>query len=208
MENDMIGRLLYLANARPPRGKDHKQRFYAMKQRICQRFGSLDGFDVQHFVGKQCFGCDGSGVHYYWSGDRDYCWRCGGSGWFKRERWVVLARWRIGVRIFHQPSGVSYETPSLPLRRTTIEGFIEHDYHGFWHDEAAMWLALLFDWKLLGMLLAEGTTYCKWPRWLGPMVQLKQLIGVARRLMRSLRTNRDSYSRRLKCPVAQEDIPF
>ena len=218
----MIGKLLYLANSRPPSGKDRKERFYAMKQRICERFGTPDGFDVQHFAGKRCFSCYGTGIYRSeYSDYQNYCYKCNGSGWFKRERWVVLKRWRIGQRIFHQPDGVSYEAPNPPLR--TIEGFIEHAYHGFWHEEAAMLLALMFDRELLGMLLAEGSTYCKWPRWLGPMVQLKQVVGVTRRMYRSMKQRCDTCgchtwsvftNRCQRCKALREnmapssDIPF
>lgn len=184
---------LYLANSSPPGGRELRQRFYAMKQRICERYGTPDGYDIQHFDGKKCFGCDGTGIHEYWdSGDQDYCWKCGGSGWFKRERWVTLKRWRVGNRVFHQPDGVSYEKPTPVLRNITFEGFIQHGYHGFWSEEAILWLSLVFDRTLFRMLAGEGSTYCKWPRWFGPMVHLKQFIGKARLLYRSLRKRCDS----------------
>jgi len=195
----MISWLLYLANARPPSEKKQKERFYAMKQRICERFATPDGFDVQHFTGKKCWSCGGSGIHYYWDErDEDYCWKCNGTGWYRREKWVILKRWKLGKRVFHQPDGVAYGHPFPSLRNITIEGYIEHGYHGFAHEEATMWLALAFDWKLLGMLLAEGTTYVKWPRWYGPMVHLRQIAG-------KLRFRRQLS--RIKASVS-EDIPF
>lgn len=38
-----LGRLLHIANSSPPSGKDRKDRFYAMKQRILKLFGTEDG---------------------------------------------------------------------------------------------------------------------------------------------------------------------
>lgn len=192
----VVSWLLYLANARPPSGKEKRERFYEMKARICEKLGTPDGVDIQHFDGKKCFSCDGTGFYGFYWGDGntqgDYCWKCGGSGWFRSERWVTLKRWKVGKRVFHQPDGISYEKPDT---EPTIESFVEHAYHGWWHDEAVMWLALFFDWNLLRMLLAEGSTYCKWPRWLGPMVQLKQFVGVSRRLFRSLRQRCDTCNK-------------
>lgn len=218
----MISYLLHLANTSPPR-RPHRDLFYAMKLRLLQRYANPDGYDIQHIPGKRCFGCGGTGIHYYLSGDEDYCWKCGGSGWWKSPKWVVLKRWRFGRYVFHTPENVSYTEPD-PKPINTIVGYVKHCYiPGHWCEEATLWLALLFDWGLLRSLMREGTTYCRWPRWFGPMVQAMQISGMSRRLIRSMQMRCDTcgfhtwsvfVSRCTRCEAIRdaartpEDIPF
>jgi hypothetical protein len=177
MSEAMIAKLLHIANSSPP----NKKRFYDMKERILARYGAEDGYDVQHFEGKRCYGCDGTGTYYHWSGDDDYCYKCSGSGWFKHECWVTLKRWKLGTYTFHQPDGVSRVKPDPPLG-IQIESFIEHKfYRGFQVEDAAMWLGLMFDWGYFWSIMNEGSTYCTWPRTWRPLIHLRQIVGTSRR---------------------------
>ena len=68
-----------------------------MKSRILRRFGTVDGYDLQHIPGKQLLETvTGTGMFEHWSGDRGDCYRCGGNGWYRDPRWVVLDRWKLG----------------------------------------------------------------------------------------------------------------
>ena len=201
-----IGRLLHYANTSPPKRK----RFYEMKERILRRYGDRDGFDVQHFDGKICLRCGGTGL---WT-KYEACWKCGGSGLFKRERWVVLDRWKLGGFPFHTIGEVSWVAPDPPITNQ-IEGYIEHNfYSGFAPDEAAMWLGLFFDRSYLWALLNEGSTYVRWPRFLGPMVQVKQVIGHAKRFRSAMENRCISCQRHLwsaygnVCKSCNEEVPF
>lgn len=169
----MIGKLLHIANSYP--SAIDKERFYAMKSRILQRWGTPDGRDIQHIEGKQCWTCYGSGIYVgiYWiSGDewQDTCNRCFGSGWFKSPVWVVLERYRIGNFVFHQPTDRLYKAPESLEPTNQIEGYIEHRDYG-WRKPiwAAIVLGLIFDWKLawLGLKGEANSTRIvqRWHRW-------------------------------------------
>lgn len=135
-------RLLASANACPPIGDD-RERFYAIKDRILRKRGKLIGEDIQHIV-KPCWTCDASGIYgQYEDGSDIICNRCI-KGIFD-EFWVTLERWDWCGRIFHRPK-MRYRV--RPAATITIEGRIEHEYpkHG---RESMLWLALLFDRKLL-----------------------------------------------------------
>ncbi len=143
----MIARLLHIANSRPPASKAKRERFYKMKQRILNWFGTFDGHDLQQIDGKPCWSCEGTGGLYEPHG----CWKCGGDGWFKSPVWVLLKRWKFGGYTFHEPRTRLYRKPDTnSLDREIIKGYIEHASYP-WKDvqRARFILALLFDWKLL-----------------------------------------------------------
>lgn len=145
-----LATLLHKANSSPP--WEFKKDFYELKQRILQRFGTPDGHDVQHIPGKECYGCDGTGIFKY--SEYDTCERCYGSGWYKQPVWVVLRRYRFGRYVFHSPESRSYTRPDPDITR--IHGYVEHArYPGRQHDLAFAWLCLLFGrwglfWRWLG----------------------------------------------------------
>ena len=121
-----LGRLLHLANASPP--FEFRKEFYALKEEILERYGTRDGHDVQHIPGKECYTCDGTGIFERYNGDTDYCYRCGGSGWYKSPVWVVLERFRLGRFSFHIPRKRSYTKPDPDTTR--IHGYIKHASYG------------------------------------------------------------------------------
>jgi len=143
----MIARLLHIANSAPPAGKDRRERFYKMKQRILNWFGTEDGHDLQYIEGKQCWSCEGTGGLYEPHG----CWKCGGDGWFKSPVWILLKRWKFGEYTFHEPLQRYYSRPDTHSHaKPMIEGYIEHASYP-WKDiqRARFILSLLFDWRLL-----------------------------------------------------------
>jgi hypothetical protein len=121
--------------------------FYALKDRLLQRYASYDGVDVQHIV-KPCWGpgCDGDENRFTCPGSS--CRKCGGTGVFS-ERFIPLQRWNFEGRIFHRPMGETSKRPA------TIEGHILHgDVDAHAAADAALWLFLLCDrrlfWSTLG----------------------------------------------------------
>lgn len=166
---ETLGFVLHVANSSP--GID-RHGFYAMKEQILRRFGTLCALDTQHIV-KPCWGCDGRGRRPNRWGVPDVCGRCWGSGIF-HERFVLLERWNLGGWIFHRPA---CDLPASTDRASvTIRGRIEHYSYGAWSKEAQCWLALLFDLDLFYSLMT--TSYpCGW-RW-GPMGLLNKLLYYA-----------------------------
>lgn len=161
----VLARLLWLANGSPPHtGRD---RFYAMKRGLLERYATKDGVDIQH-VRKICYGCDGTG--FYEDTGRD-CRRCWGTGTWA-EFWVELQRWEWCGYRFHTPGPKLYRKPETTA--ANITGYIEHRPRpGRWPDEAALWLALIYDrglwWKLVTSCWHHGWTWC-------PMVNLRWLL--------------------------------
>ena len=97
--------------------------FYKIKAQILKKYGKHIGYDVQFIEGKKCHSCGGSGIHYYWEGELDYCWHCH-QGWYKRPTWVILERVQFGSYTFHQPYERVYKKPEVST--PVIEGYIEH----------------------------------------------------------------------------------
>ena len=155
----MIARLLHVANSQP----FMKSEFYELKKAILERRGKSDGYDIQHFGGKICFGCDGTGEWYHPSGDYgDICERCGGSGYWKRPCVVVLDRFKFGRYPFHSIQKVVYDSDEIDYLvelddqyHKKINGFIRHKYYGGWKAEnATLWLFLIhrrFRWFWQGV---------------------------------------------------------
>jgi len=160
--------LLHLANAHPP--TLYRREFYALKDRLCRRYGRLVGEDVQHIVDR-CWGyeedagCAGK-----------LCRRCGGTGIWS-ERFILLHRWALGGRVFHRPDRTVYGPGWIP----TIEGRITHEgvsRHA--SREAALWLALLFDRALFWRLFRSSRTHEL--RWC-PMLALQAVVFELRRFV-------------------------
>lgn len=196
----ILCRLLWLANSDPP--CIHRQRFYAMKYVMLRRWATPAGYDVQH-IRKECYGCDGTGV--YRDSGRD-CRRCWGSGAYS-DKWYRLDRWEWHGRIFHTPAWEITRRDANPV--ATIEGHVQHTRGlGRKPDEAALWLALLFDRGLFWKLLTGGSP-CGWTGL--PLCTLNQAVfGVAMHWQRSMRRFR---SRRHRMPELRswdwtDDVPF
>ncbi len=174
-----LPRLLHIANASPPHwSSTDKQAFYALKQRLLERYAAEGGFDVQHIPGKRCWRCDGTGTHtYFESGDQDYCWKCGGDGWFKSPKWVTLQRYVWGPYPFHIPRETSYKRPVPDITR--IEGYIAHAVYGGRQSELAYaWLCVkCCKWRLFWSWVKSGRPCgLQWH----PLLVLKQVVNTIR----------------------------
>jgi hypothetical protein len=178
----LVARALRLANANPPTLGAERAAFYAMKDRLCRRYGDRVGRDWQEIV-RECYGCDGSGRYTYPEGDWDECRRCGGDGVYDRF-WVELERWEIAGLVFHRPAGRSYTPPGDPV---AIVGRIRHARVGWAGREAGLWLALAFDRPLFLRLMTRGGCACG-PTWRHPLVTLQKatstLASLAKRFAR------------------------
>lgn len=120
-----IGYLMYLAN-----GEGKRDIWYSLKQRLCDRYGINDGYDVQCLPGKKCYSCDGTGIfvryHSFGSSTKERCYRCT-EGWYKTPSFVLLQRIKVGDHVFHKPVGRQSKLcfPDIPIS-VKIEGYIEH----------------------------------------------------------------------------------
>ncbi len=135
--------------------------FYAIKKSILLKYTDVDGCDVQHIEGKQCFSCNGTGDFYHWSGDTDICFKCAGTGMFKDPFWSVLQRYKFGKYTFHQPLAKVYKKPNT--QTNIINGYISHKdtkYGGY----AVMILYLLFDFKYFIYILKDDLSRWYWYR--------------------------------------------
>lgn len=119
----------WLAQANAADFDEKKFHFYPFKTRFLRSHAVSDGVDLQTIV-KKCWCGDG-----IWRGRDDTlprrlwepCDRCGGTGIHATHK-VVLLRWLIGGKIFHEPSGwkehAQYLSPQV--YRTRFEGLIKH----------------------------------------------------------------------------------
>lgn len=145
----MIDRLLHICNSEPY-CFGSKDEFYALKSRLLERYGTPDGYDVQHIPGKPCWSCEGTGGLYEPCG----CYKCGGSGWFKHPVWISLKRHRFGRFVFHTPENRSYVKPKPDV--TNIEGYVKHACYSRRQVQwAALVLSLLFARQVFWRLASE-----------------------------------------------------
>ena len=72
-------------------------RWYALKDRFCERFGTRDGYDLQRL---KCWGYYSRQLGGFAGCIGPDCQKCGGTG---VHRTTYLRRYRIGSRIFHRP---------------------------------------------------------------------------------------------------------
>ena len=158
-----LPQILHIANSYPH--AVDKDRFYTLKLKILMKHGTPDGFDVQHFLGKECWNCDGTGTFYHASGTPDQCDRCCG-GWHKLPKWVRLPRWKFGRFVFHSVGEVTHSEAVVkawgePAEKFT--GFLAHkDYTIRQMKRAHMLLGLLCDWGYMRAALAEVWRYSRW----------------------------------------------
>lgn len=192
----MIAKLLHICNSNPHCFGD-KEDFYALKSRLLDRYGTPDGYDVQHIPGKPCWSCEGTGGLYEPCG----CYKCGGSGWFKHPVWVTLRRYRMGRYVFHTPDGRSYEKPEPDV--TNIEGYVQHaNYDWRTLERAALVLALLFERRFFWRLLKD-----RWERLWIVRLLTRRCIDCKRRTW-SVRTWRCRSCEVMREIVGQPDLPF
>lgn len=133
--------------------------FYAIKDRVLRRWGTLVGHDLQLFSGRACWTCrsrdEATGAwlpHMHklhgWTPEDHDCRSCGSCGWYRWPAYVVLERWVFGGYVFHRPLARPQPYRDGPLEvanRLVIHGRIPKLGHGKLTDRAEMLLYLLFD---------------------------------------------------------------
>lgn len=117
--------VLHHANSDPPFREPDRADFYALKQAICEAFGTRENDDLQAIVDKCCCG---DGIYRrrgYWDDDgiQEICNKCNGTAIYRRY-WVRLERWRITDKVFHRPA--ERLTTSFAPGTVTIQGRIKH----------------------------------------------------------------------------------
>lgn len=192
-----------------------KQPWYALKDKLCKRFGVNDGYDVQFIEGKKCYSCRGTGIyhkHYHGEWIADECYNCCGTGMYKDDRYIVLERIKVGRYIFHRPqkdTAISWTKPLAPEIPTsvTINGYIDHC------RVKNGWLAfgilfLLFDpYAYIQYVKTWGLGWrCAW--WL-PQNYLHNIMHIRKNGFDAIPFRRFKQKRKLKIlPEATDDLPF
>lgn len=189
----LLFRMLRSANS-----GDHpwkRQWFYPFKERLLDRYGIPDGYDLQVLPGKVCFRCSGDRHDpYLWDEDQNQpepCDRCGGSGWWLPPKNVYLHRFKLWGGVFHTPRMQPPASPFHPLVEEpvmTFEGLLPRREVD--QNEAARCALLL-------VLVFEPSTWVKM-HWLA-----------ANNLWRRLRRRSDYLKRWLRAWREDDDsIPF
>ncbi|TAK51462.1 MAG: hypothetical protein EPO24_15860 [Bacteroidetes bacterium] len=151
MMRRLLGFLLFHANHNP----EYKEEFYAIKRTILKRWGTFIDYELQHFTGVRCNRCI-SGIDEYsvaWGDDDELnydasCYACGGTGWYKEERWVLLKKSKLGRYVFHTPISSAYGDIEHPITIKVIEGYISHTgIPSQKNRECALLLFLLYDYE-------------------------------------------------------------
>lgn len=213
---DILGDVLHCANSRPPHIRERE--FYALKELLLKRFGTGNGFDVQHII-KDCWNCDGTGKLYMETMHLGQltsiyvgkCNRC--TNGIYRQFWVRLERYRLGRHFFHTPKERYYSDPGLTMQRPIIEGYIKHhDYPGHLPLEAALWLFLIFEprlfWRTFGHI---GAHKAKTPLCLLSNLAywLNHVPYNTRRNFQNIKWHFDEWmDDRRGRPSLDEDLPF
>lgn len=172
----LLAHLLHWANAQPPMG--YRREFYALKSRLCHRYGQPDGFDVQEIV-KPCWGRWGEAGDVC---DDARCRKCGGSGIYDRS-YVQLQRWQWGAFLFHEPigrfGGIPRRFPKTKEQpKAVIIGYVRHTDYGRLSSEARLWLYLLTgSWRLLWRDLWSG---CCCGRYVYPFLLIQRCLWTMR----------------------------
>lgn len=130
----IIAWLLFLANSQP------WNNFYPLKNKLLKQYAKLIGYEYQHFDPLGCYKCYGTGFFGY-----EQCWDCDGSGIYKPEMWVGLAKYQFGKYIFHTPIGrIVGEIDPKPPPSLRIDGKIIHTYQRY-SNEANLILKIIYD---------------------------------------------------------------
>lgn len=181
------GQLLAIVNAWAGRTSSYeaaKFSIYRLKDVILTRHGVPDGTDLQ-IITLYCRACHGAGWHGpQWR--REGCWTCWGSGVYARD-YIILARYRIGDRVFHIPNGASrfrvmdrehytHWRPTGEGHVNVIQGIVAHEpISPRWRWLAFLALALRFAPKHSGLVVSlwsheQRRAVHAWWRWGGGAV--------------------------------------
>ena len=125
-----VATLLHHANRKPSVFFSSKK-FYAEKERILKKYGTLLGHELQHIQGKRCYECNGSGKEYCsYLEDYDTCSNCHG-GWYKLPFVSVLEKYEFMGFSFHIPKEKIYSSLDDDILKKynvigEVSGYITH----------------------------------------------------------------------------------
>lgn len=125
------------------------ENFYRIKTEILKKYAKLTGYEYQFILGKECFGCEGTGIYhkYYFFDKRptkELCYKCGGSGMYVKDHWNSLAVYSFGKYTFHSPIGRQFTKPNIGVK--IFEGYISHNA-SYWSRFCQLAIFILFDFK-------------------------------------------------------------
>ena len=201
--------LLYHANRKP------NKEFYEIKNRILEKYGTHICYDIQHFQGVKCDTCNGTGIFKCSWKFPETCWSCTGTGWYKPESWVILARIRFGkYSCFHQPLHRIYERPDFTDQM--IEGYVEKKPTRYSHFARGI-LFLICEKGYLKRWYRETGNYWRVKWWI-PQNWVHNLIYILRhrassfplrRLQRKLEPLKFKKAMAtMPAPDSDDDLPF
>ncbi len=144
---NFIGYLLEYPNCNARQLPVDHRRFYTLKNRILEKYGTKDREDLQHVV-KRCFQCGGTGKYH-----GKTCWRC--KEGIYQQFYCVLSRYWLGKHMFHVPGIKEQRRPNIRYVKF-IKGIIRHEPR---EEKAAIrafyLLTFLFDKKLFFESISE-----------------------------------------------------
>lgn len=141
--NFILGYILHLANRDIP--FLHKEKFYAIKNKLLKKHGTFICNEIQH-IKKECNACHATGIYKCSYKLKETCWCCNGTGTYL-EFWVRLEKYKLGNFYFHNPIKKS-NTILFEGVSKHIEGYIEHKAPKYrLGKEASLWLFLFFDFE-------------------------------------------------------------
>lgn len=172
---NFISDLLWKANS----VKFQKERMYSIKETLLKKYGTFDGFHLQHILEK-CYGCKGTGKYR-----RETCYKCGGNGIYD-EYWIVLRAYKFGKHLFHIPDekSKSHKIITTYNFEKVIEGYVIHK-NVEWKNgvESYYWLSLLFNFNYFLESLSHPHTFSGFY----PLTFLSSLLSKSSRFTRNLR---------------------
>ncbi len=122
--------------------------FYRIKTELLKKYAVLVGYEYQFIEGKQCWSCYGTGIYngynYRFGVFKEPCYKCSGSGMYRKNCWNALAVYNFGKYSFHSPIGKQFVKPEPGNK--IIEGYISHDA-SYWSRFARIMIFILFDFK-------------------------------------------------------------
>lgn len=170
----LLGFILHVANSSPPILR--KGDFYELKTWLLQKWGTPDGFDVQH-IQKLCWSCDGSGIYKHWRYGRIKCNRCY-HGWYQDD-YIRLDRYMLGNFLFHHPvkRWPGYLASESFKALANITGYVEHTrYFGHMPSECAHWLFLVFRPHIFANVFGHTGHSWRGLRWYMPLCIIETVL--------------------------------
>lgn len=181
--------------------------FYQIKNKILKRFGKFICYDVQFIEGKKCY-C-GDGIYGYdWYGNIVECYKCNGTGWYKKPVWNILSKIKFGKYEFHQPYAKVFKKPDNSIH--IINGYIDHNFSDY-GKFALIILYLVYDfsgfWKRWYKSIGTGWRLSWWlPK--NYINNIFHLIKKRQRAFPIVNLKEKYYFFKLRYVLKNCDLPF